>query len=122
MQQRHARTNRLAILGTTLAALILIPVASVAQSRSLAREIADGRPWSMTTSDGRNVRMTLNADGTARMEAGPMAMHPTWRTSGEELCITMPVMMGGERCVSLRRTGNTVTASRDGQVQFTLAR
>jgi hypothetical protein len=123
MQQRTAITIALGILGATLAAQTLFPVASLAQSRlPLAREIADGRPWTMTTTEGRNARMTLNADGTARMEAGPMTMHPTWRTSGEELCITMPIMLGGERCVSLLRTGNTVTARRDGKVEFTLAR
>jgi hypothetical protein len=83
---------------------------------------ADGKPWSMTMlPQNRQATVTLNPDGTGRMEGGPMAMSPTWRATTEGMCLK-PAMVMPERCVKLRREGAAIVGVRDNEVQFRLTR
>ena len=88
---------------------------------SLARQVADGLPWSLRLQDGRLARLTLLPDGTGRMEGGPMPMSPTWRETGEGFCLK-PAAVAPERCAALRREGKRIVGVKDGAVQFTLER
>jgi hypothetical protein len=88
---------------------------------SLARQVADGQPWNLTMPDGRLTRLTLLPNGMGRMEGGPMTMSPTWRETGEGLCLK-PAALAPERCAALRREGRRIVGLKDGAVQFTLER
>jgi hypothetical protein len=109
-------------LGLLLMFLGLPPVKATAQA-SLARQVADGRPWNMAMKDGpgRTMRLTLNPDGTGRIEGGPMTMSPTWRESGADICIK-PGLVMPERCATLRKEGAKIVGLKDGEVQFRLER
>jgi hypothetical protein len=69
----------------------------------------------------RQAKVTLNPDGTGRMEGGPIPMSPTWRTTADGLCLK-PAMIAPERCVALRREGSAIVGYRDGAAQFRLER
>jgi hypothetical protein len=116
---KFAKTMRLGLL-LVIAGL---PVAKATAQASLARQIADGRAWNMTMKEGpaRTMKLTLNPDGTGRMEGGPMTMSPTWRETGTGICIK-PAMIMSERCATLRKEGTTIIGLQDGEVQFRLER
>ncbi|MEI8143923.1 MAG: hypothetical protein WCH83_00535 [Alphaproteobacteria bacterium] len=95
---------------------------SDAGAQSLIREIADGKPWSIVTLEGRTGRLTLNPDGTGKMDGGPMSLSPTWEETRDGMCMTMPFPINNRRCVTLRREGVAVVGLRDGAQQFKLTR
>jgi hypothetical protein len=50
---------------------------AIGQPADLVRTVADGKPWSLTQSDGQTGKVTLNTDGTATMQIGSMRVSPT---------------------------------------------
>jgi hypothetical protein len=110
-------------LALAIAAAMAAPaLAQQPGSASLVRIVTDGKPWSMTMlPQNRQGVLTLNPDGTGRMEGGPMAMTPTWRATPDGLCLK-PAMVIPERCVTLRREGAAIVGVRDNEVQFRLTR
>jgi hypothetical protein len=109
-----------------LAVLVMnvgFPLSKALAQSSLAKQVADGRPWNMTMTDGPagTMTLTLKPDGTGRMEGGPMTMTPTWRETGDGICIK-PSMMMPERCATLRKEGTRIVGSKDGEVKFRLER
>jgi hypothetical protein len=98
------------------------PAGAKAQS-TLAKQVADGRPWAMTMTDGPagTMTLTLNPDGTGRMAGGPMTMSPTWRETGDGICIK-PGMIMPERCATLRKEGSRIIGTSNGEVKFRLER
>jgi hypothetical protein len=110
-----------AALGLWITVMLPSP-ASAQTAPSLARVIADGRPWTMAMMpQNRQAKVTLNPDGTGRMEGGPIAMSPTWRGTTDGMCLK-PAMLIPERCVTLRREGAAIIGLSDDQVQFRLTR
>jgi hypothetical protein len=105
----------------SVAALLGFAASSFAQSPSLARQIADGQPWSMTTAEGRNGRLTLRPDGTGQMRADPMMLEATWREMPASGFCFKP-SIAPERCVTLRRNGAIVIGMRDCKEEFRLTR
>lgn len=103
----------------TLAAALLAGPAAAQQPVS-ARQIADGRPWSMAMAGGPNGALTLNPDGSGQMRAGPMAMNAVWREIPGGLCFKPS--LASERCAVLRREGGAIVASQDGREVFRLSR
>ncbi len=88
----------------------------------VVRQVADGKPWTMTMlTENRTMKLTLNADGTGKMEGGPMALSPTWRETAQGMCIK-PMAIMPERCATLRREGATIVGVSDGEPQFRLQR
>jgi hypothetical protein len=111
-------------ISATIVIMAGMTVGAYAQSGNvpLSRVVADGKPWSLTmVPENRQGRLTLNPDGTGKMEGGPMAMSPTWRATADGLCMK-PSMVMAERCVTLRREGRAIIGERDGVVQIKLER
>ncbi|MBO6605008.1 MAG: hypothetical protein JJ938_17810 [Roseicyclus sp.] len=77
-----------------LASLLLTP----AHAESYADQIADGGGWTMTASNGRQMTLTLNPDGTGQMRFGLIRRSLNWRESGDSICLAG--MPDGERCVT----------------------
>lgn len=69
-------------------------------------EITTGDEWRAAVSDGPNVRMTLQPDGTGRVRLGPIKRAVTWYPNEDGLCITN--LPGGDnpRCFVLSQTTN----------------
>lgn len=86
-----------------VAALTIGSVPATAQSfmplHEATRAVADGKPWSVTTSEGRQAKMTLNSDGSGKFE-GPITMTITWQINGEEMCLNLK--MAGTKCLRFR--------------------
>lgn len=97
------------------------PLAGDAANTSLAARVADGRPWTMHTNDGRKASLTLFADGTGAMTGGPMPLSPKWRPTRDGVCLK-PATLTPERCVVLVPTNRGFAGSKDGAVVFTLER
>ena len=65
--------------------------------------IADGQPWTMQMSEGREGTLTLYPDGTGTMRSGFMSMDMSWTPQDEGFCMTGGRM--GTRCVTLQADG-----------------
>jgi hypothetical protein len=109
------------LTAAAVAATCIAPAFSQGGLPSLAKQVADGRPWTMTMAEGRTGKLILKPDGTGRMEGGPIPMSPTWRETADGICVKPSIVMP-ERCAALRREGGRIVASRDGAVQFRLER
>lgn len=105
----QARRNLVAIrsIALVVTALLVTPPAN-AQSfmvpAEAARVLADGQPWSVTTSEGRRARMTLNSDGSGTFE-GPITISISWQIKAEDLCIDLK--MAGNKCMRFRSTSGS---------------
>ena len=55
--------------------------ASKAEEPSPAHEITDGRPWKMTTDDGRVGTFVLFQNGTGKNDGDSWTLSPKWRLS-----------------------------------------
>lgn len=84
-----------------------------------ARVLADGKPWSVTTGEGRKARITLNRDGSGTFE-GPITMPIGWKTDGEDLCIDLK--RAGARCLRFKATGAGYDGYRGDKVDLAFAR
>jgi hypothetical protein len=60
-------------------AVMATAVPAAAQQSDLVGVVADGRPWSLTQSDGRAGKVTLFADGRGTIRLGDSTISPTWR-------------------------------------------
>jgi hypothetical protein len=81
---------------------------------------ADGKPWSVRTSDGMSMKMTFNPDGTGSMSVGPMKRKIKWKATDEGMClIGVP---GGERCLSLTKTEKGFMGKNKDGKSLTLSR
>ena len=69
-----------------------------------ARAIMDGRPWTATTAEGRQMQATFNADGTASMR-GPMPfpLSASWQIMGQDICLATAM---GTKCLRFRPAAN----------------
>lgn len=83
--------------------------------------IADGQPWTMSTPDGKKLRLTLHDDGTGRIEGGPVPLTPKWRATPDGFCMTPSPLMG-ERCMVLEPTSAGYVARRQDELTFSLTR
>jgi hypothetical protein len=66
------------------------------------RLIADGRPWTAQSAEGKTMKMTLNKDGSGSAQ-GPMpfALPISWEVKGEAICLN--VGPAGTKCVKFRQ-------------------
>jgi hypothetical protein len=111
-----------ASMGALLCVLSVAGASGQTNGGSLVRQVADGKPWAMTMLPrNRQAMVTLNPDGTGKMEGGPMTMSPTWRATPDGLCLKPTILMA-ERCVTLMREGRAIVGLRDGIAQFRLER
>lgn len=108
---------------TLVAAALLVTPPAVAQSfmapAEAARLLADGQPWSVTTSEGRKARMTLNRDGSGTFE-GPITIGISWRVKAEDLCIDLK--MAGNKCLRFRPTSGGYEGYRGAALDLTFTR
>ncbi|TIX66692.1 MAG: hypothetical protein E5V30_24755, partial [Mesorhizobium sp.] len=65
-----------------------------------AAVLADGRPWSADTPDGKTLKFTLKKDGTGSIR-GPMpfTLSVSWSVKGDQICIAGKM---GTRCLRFR--------------------
>lgn len=97
-------------------------VSAQAGSSSIMRQIADGKPWNLTIlKDNRAMKLTLNPDGTGKMEGGPMTMTPSWREAPGGMCMK-PMAMLPEKCVTFRRDGAAIIGVNNGEPEIRLQR
>ena len=87
------------VLSATVAASIFASAGMAAEkmeyiSGAVVRtSLADGKPWSMTSADGKKAMFTFNSDGTGKL-SGPITMSIKWKLKGENFCIAMGMMLG----------------------------
>ena len=110
-------TSRTLIM--SVAALTLLG-ADTAGAESLASQVADGKPWTSTTQNGRSVRMTFNADGSARIKFGVMSRRLTWTPTADGLCLHG--MPDSPKCITLTKVSGGYAGSENGQRVFVLSR
>jgi hypothetical protein len=80
-----------------LAIVIVAFLPSAGQAESHSATIADGQPWVTTGPNGTTIRLTLNPDGSGRMQIGIMGRAITWAEDGDRICLGgMP--QGAGRC------------------------
>lgn len=125
MSRMNPTHRFLPVLGAVAVICVGQHMAPMARSEpvpSLARLVADGRPWKMTMiAEGLTTTLVLHRDGTGRMEGGPMPMAPVWRETAQGLCLK-PFASAPERCAELRREGNSIVGWQAGKPQFRLER
>lgn len=104
------------------ASLTLVTSKSVAAASedSLARQLADGRPWSLAAAGGRSATLTLNPDGSGTLKGPPFPISPSWRETPAGMCLNLGP--AGERCVTLRKTENGFEGFKDGKLEFRMTR
>ena len=85
------------------------------------RVIMDGRPWSAQVSDGKNLKITLNKDGTGSAQ-GPMpfALPVSWEIKGDAVCLH--VGPAGTKCVRFRQVAGGFEGWKGNQVDLKLTR
>lgn len=122
---RGSMQERSFLLPISLLALVMATVAlinaSKAEEPSPAHKITDGRPWKMTTDDGRVGTLVLFQNGTGKMTGGLMDLSPNWRPTPDGLCLK-PGALLPERCVKLARSGNGYVGLKGGRQAFKLER
>jgi hypothetical protein len=122
---RGSMQERRFLLPISLLALVMATVAlinaSEAEEPSPAHKITDGRPWKMTTDDGRVGTLVLFQNGTGKMTGGLMDLSPNWRPIPDGLCLK-PGALLPERCVKLVRSGNGYVGLKGGRQAFKLER
>ena len=84
-----------------------------------AKMLADSRPWAATRVDGREAKVTFNADGTGTFE-GPMTLSTNWTIKGDDVCITMNVI--GVKCHRFAKVSGGLDGYLDGAVDLRLRR
>jgi hypothetical protein len=108
--------------GALVCALVLTSSGSFAQQGSLVKVVTDGKPWSMTQTDGTKGQITLLPDGKGQMQIGSMTISPSWREGdGGQLCLK-PAFVMPERCATLQREGQVIVGLSNGSAQFRLSR
>jgi hypothetical protein len=55
--------------------------------------LTDGKPWSMTSPDGKKATFTFNSDGSGKV-SGPINKSIKWKMDGENFCIAMGMILG----------------------------
>lgn len=85
------------------------------------RIIMDGQPWSAQSADGKNLKITLNKDGTGSAK-GPMpfALTVAWEIKDESVCLTLGP--AGTKCVRFRQVAGGFEGWNGSQVDLKLVR
>lgn len=105
------------------ALLVLVTTGpALADPSNLISVVADGKPWTLTQSDGGAGKVTLFADGKGTIQLGKTTLAPTWRTSESgQLCLK-PSFLAPELCSTLRRVGTAIIGSDGSSERFRLTR
>lgn len=106
--------------GATTMTLVTSKPVSAASEDSLARQLADGRPWSLAAAGGRSAILTLNPDGSGTIKGPPIPISPSWRETPAGMCLNLGP--AGERCVTLRRIDNGFEGYKDGMLELRMTR
>lgn len=122
----HRKSNHIRRLELPVLAFAIFsvgyPVSPVrAEQVPIAHYVADGRPWKMTTEDGRVTTLVLFENGKGKMTGGPVKLSPKWRPTPDGLCLK-PGPLLSERCVQLVRSNNGYVGMRAGEQLFKLER
>ncbi len=110
----------IATFGATSLAIITNNPVSAASEKSLARQLADGRPWSLAVAGGKTATLTLTPDGSGKLKGPPFPITPTWRETPDGMCLNLGP--AGERCVTLRKTDSGFEGLKDNKLEFRMTR
>ena len=94
--------------------------AEEAKTSALVPAIADGKPWQMTTSDGKKMRLTINPNNTGTMEMFVMKRAITWKPTPTGFCINGTPQ--GEKCLVLEKTAHGYKGKGNDGLSMTLIR
>lgn len=83
--------------------------------------LMDGQPWSAQAANGRNIKITLNKDGTGSAQ-GPMPfpLSVSWEVKGEAVCLN--VGPAGTKCLRFRKVADGFEGWLGNQVDLRLTR
>jgi hypothetical protein len=88
---------------------------------SLAKQVADGRPWEMyVVKRNRSNILVLRPNGRGTISDGANSITPTWWAIPDGICIKPEGVP--ERCLRLARTKAGIAASQNGRIIFILKR
>jgi hypothetical protein len=94
----YARLTPLMIAASFFASTTAASAAPDYISGAAARAaLADGKPWAMTSADGKKATFTFNGDGKGKL-TGPISKSIKWTMEGDNFCIAMGMMLG-TRCL-----------------------
>ena len=113
------RRQTTVILSLVLAGLLALPIDGSA-SDSPAAIVADGQPWTSTTSDGRTMKITFFPDGRARIRVGIISRSLTWKATADGLCLEGGPQ--GNRCLRLEMSDTGVVGYDGTAAVMTLTR
>jgi hypothetical protein len=98
--------------------LLGMPEQSLAES--VIAQIADGKPWALTTADGRNAQVTYLPGGKGILKVGGRSLNVKWREKNGHFCLKPGPMR--ERCVEMRAVKDGFDGYLDGKQESSLRR
>jgi hypothetical protein len=123
-RQAFSPFKSLRIQGVTIrvavATAFLATVPALAPAAEVATLVADGKPWKATRADGGTMTLTLNPDGTGKIQMAIMSRPVRWRPAPNGFCLGG--LPNGEKCVVLKKTTNGYRASENGVPMLSLSR
>lgn len=109
------------VIQSVLASVVLL-AASPGLASSSIEAVTDGVSWNASMSNGRTANLTLNPDGSGRMNAGIMSRNITWAAQGGKICLSGLPRRQGPNCMTpVAVQGGYQLTSDEGEV-LTLSR
>jgi hypothetical protein len=99
---------------------LLIAISSQAFAEGPAARLADGKPWSSTTPEGRNMTITFFPGGKAKIRVGLMSRNLTWQATEDGICLIGTPR--GDTCMRLEPTSRGFTGYNNGAKAMILSR
>ena len=84
----------------TFLTLGLLALSGPALASASVATLADGAPWNASLDNGRTMKLTLNPDGSGKMNAGLMSRKISWTEKDSKLCLSGMPRTNGPRCLS----------------------
>ena len=97
-------------------ALGIIP----ANSAETAPAFADSKPWKMHSGDGHDGTLTVNPDGTGKVDAGFIKMGVSWKQKGADTCLSFGIM--GSHCLVFKAVSGGFDGYEKGKLGMSLRR
>jgi hypothetical protein len=89
-------------------------------AESVIAKIADGKPWAMTTADGKNAQVTYLPGGKGIVKVGSRSLNMKWRERDGLLCVKPGPFK--ERCAEMVAVKGGFDGYLDGKQDSSLRR
>ena len=104
----------------SFAMLTLALSALPAHGAETAPAFADSKPWKMHSGDGHEGTLTINPDGTGKVDAGFIKMGVSWKQKGADTCLSFGIM--GSHCLVFKAVSGGFDGYEKGKLGMSLRR